>query len=142
MRDVLVLEGEFFGQFGKALVIGLGRHVWALPVLFAAIHRKDVYMSMRHIKAHEVYADAFGTKHFFDPLSYYFTRCHNCLVVLVWQVPEAVYLVFGNNQGVAGVGRVDVQKSKRLVVLVHLFARDFAFDDFGKDRVFHELIVR
>lgn len=66
---------------------------------------------------------------------------HQRLILIVRELKKVFHLSLAYHQHHAGLDRMDIHKSNCMLVLIHFMAGDFAFDNPGKNTVFHVPMV-
>jgi len=102
-------------------------------VLLRGRERKHLDVRVRHLEPLDLYADVCM---FRKDLAHFATNtldsAHQRPVIIFGQVPNVGHGVFGYNQHLAGLNRVDVHKCVGAVVFVYLVAGNVAVDNAGK----------
>lgn len=91
---------------------------------------------MRNIGAHDLHADIGYAHHIANVRSDALGNCHDMLVGGVVEVPNELYLSFWDNERVARLDGVDIEKRESIVVFVYFVTGDFAVDNTCENRWF------
>ena len=93
----------------------------------------QVDMGMRHFETDDGHTDAFARDGFLDGSCNLLGKHHHLTEFLVIDIENVVGFVLGDDKGMAFRQRIDVEKSKKAIVLCNLIARDLAVDDSGEN---------
>jgi hypothetical protein len=137
-----VLKRQFFSHLCKGRVVRLAVHTpWFAVEFLGCVTGVHVDVSMRDVKTLDPHAGLGCTGYFFHTPGYPFDNSEEGSIGLVVQILKAGYLDFWHHQYMAGLYGVDVQKGDGFIVLINLFGWNLPLDNFGKNTVFHALIV-
>lgn len=102
--------------------------------IFCGVDGQEVEVSVRNIEAHHREAAAVAIEGLLDGLGDGAGKEEDVAEQCIVEVPEVIYLFFGDYEGVAGHLRLDVEESEELLVLSNLVGGNFAGHDARKDR--------
>ena len=86
-------------------------------------------MCMRYFQSDNSFAYLLARECFFNGTGYLLCKHMHSSQVFIAQIENIVYFLFGHYQCMSLYQRIDIEKSKKLVVFRHLVAGDFSCDD-------------
>ncbi len=125
------------GHFFERFVVGLANVRDMILKLPNIIERDEMDMSMGDLFADDLYTYTLRFEDFPNAVGDLLGRGHHCLIVLVRQIPEVIYLFLWYHKGMPRLIRIDIQEGQGLFILVNFIGRNFSFDDLGEDTVSH-----
>lgn len=110
--------------------------------MIADIKRLYVYMGVRHINTFDYDANPVCSQLLLMVVCNFFYSTPESLIVFVIKMIKLINLYFWNHQRMRCNCGIDIQKHNGLFVLINLVTRYFAFDDLGKNCLFHTYSIR